>query len=75
MNEPIQTVIQSSLQIAWNFLSGIGELENTDEAGRHLLKSINDLVAQGERRKLMLANRAIDAYRHFKINQKVGAAA
>src|SRR3954453_16720379 len=46
------------------YLERTGELADADEAGRFLLRSVDQMVMQGERRRLMLANRAIDAYRH-----------
>ena len=37
------------------------------EASRFLLRSVDQMVMQGERRRLMLANCAIDAYLHRKL--------
>lgn len=44
MSEPLQTLIQSSLQIAWDFLMRTGEIQDPDGASRFLLKTINDLT-------------------------------
>jgi hypothetical protein len=75
MSEPIQTLIQSSLQIAWDFLMRTGEIQDPNEASRFLLKTINDLILKGERRKLVLADRAIVGYQRLKALRKAEAAA
>jgi hypothetical protein len=66
MSEPLPWLIEKSIQIAWDYLERTGEIVDAAEASRFLLKSVDELVMKGERRKLMLANRAIEAYRHRK---------
>jgi hypothetical protein len=66
MSEPIPWLIEHSIQIAWNYLERTGELENAAEASRFLLKTVDEMVLKGERRKLMLANRAIEAYQRSR---------
>jgi hypothetical protein len=66
MSEPLPTLVEHSLQIAWDFLERSGEISDSGEASRFLLTTINDLVLRGERRKLLVSNRAIDAYRRYK---------
>lgn len=58
-----QILIESSVQIAWDFLERSGEIDDPVEAGRFLLEAVGDLARKGERRRLLLSNRAIDAYR------------
>jgi hypothetical protein len=65
MNEPIPILIESSIEIAWDYLARTGELGNATVAGRVLLRSIETMVFCGERRRLMLANRAIIEYQKF----------
>jgi hypothetical protein len=67
MSEPLPHLIEKSIQIAWDYLERTGEIADADEASRFLLRSVDQMVLQGERRRLMLANRAIDAYRHRKL--------
>jgi hypothetical protein len=69
MEEPLPILIENSLQIAWDFLERTGELGDPEVASRMLLESIETMVARGERRKLMLSNRAIDAYKRFKVER------
>ena len=66
MDEPIPWLIEKSIQIAWDYLERTGELGNAAEASRFLLKTVDQMILQGERRKLMLANRAIDQYRRYR---------
>ena len=63
MNQPIPILVESSLQIAWDFLDGTGEIGDLQETAEFLLRNINSQVLNGERRRLVLSNRAIDAYR------------
>jgi hypothetical protein len=63
MTEPLPLIVESSLQIAWDFLDATGEIVDPQETAEFLLRNINSQVFRGERRKLMLSNRAIDAYR------------
>jgi hypothetical protein len=75
MSEPIPILIQTSLQIAWDFLARSGEITDPDEASDALLTIINQLLLKGERRRLMLSNRAISEYRKLKAEGKIDAAA
>ena len=75
MSEPIPILIQTSLQIAWDFLARSGEITEPDEASDALLTIINALLLKGERRRLMLSNRAISEYRKLKAEGKIDAAA
>jgi len=59
-------LIECSLQIAWEYLERSGELGEPREAGDFLLSSIENMVSHGERRRLMLSNKAIDQYRKFR---------
>jgi hypothetical protein len=65
MDEPLPIVMENSLQIAWDYLERTGELGDPDVASRVLLDTIEGLIRNGERRKLMLSNKAIDAYKRL----------
>lgn len=56
-------MLENSLQIAWDFLSGVGEIAHPQQAAEFLLRNIQAQALRGEDRPLMLANRAIGAYR------------
>lgn len=63
MSEQLPNLVEHSLQIAWDFPDGTGEIADPQETAEFLLRNINSQVIRGERRTLMLSNRAIDAYR------------
>ena len=57
-------LIEQSFEIAWSVLERTGELGEPNWSANFLLDEIIAMVAGGERRGLVLSNRAIDAYRH-----------
>ena len=58
--------IETSVQIAWDYLERSDEHGDIAVASRFLVGSIELLmVRRGERRRLLLANKAIDQYRRF----------
>lgn len=57
-------ILEASFRIAWDYLQATGELGDRDDAARFLAYTIEDMMQHGEFRKLLLSNRAIDAYRH-----------
>jgi hypothetical protein len=59
-------LVENALQIAWDFLEGSGEISDPQETAEFLLRAIAAQVLNGERRTLMLSNRAIDAYRQHQ---------
>ena len=54
-------LFQQSYQIAWSVLERSSDL--THDTSRFLLDKIAEMMGDGERRRLILSNRAIDAYR------------
>jgi hypothetical protein len=67
MSEPLPVLMENALQIAWDYIEQSGELGEPEEASRVLLKSVETQVFNGERRRLMLSNKAIDDYKKFKL--------
>ncbi|MBR0844248.1 hypothetical protein JQ607_28955 [Bradyrhizobium liaoningense] len=59
----IRCTVESAFFIAWSFLEQSGELGPPDESANVILDAIEAQLKTGERRQLMLANRAIDTYR------------
>jgi hypothetical protein len=70
MIESAQQVLESSFRIAWDYLQGTGELGEPETAARFLLDNIAASMTRGEYRKLLLSNRAIDAYRRRQAAQE-----
>ena len=69
MTEPLPLIMQSSIEIAWDYLQRTGELGDAAVASRFLIDTIESMVRRGERRRLMLANKAITAYQQFRRQQ------
>jgi hypothetical protein len=74
MNQTLQYTVAESFQIAWDYLDATGELGKPDTAAGHLLDEIEMMVRRGERRPLMLANKAIAAYQRFRAEQGLSIA-
>ena len=69
MPQPLPILMENSLQIAWDYLERSGELGEPEVASRFLLDSVEQMVRHGERRQLALSNRAIDAYKRFRMER------
>ena len=66
MIETPQQVLENSFRIAWDYLEATGELGEPEVAASVLLGFIEVMMKKGECRKLLLSNRAIDAYRRWQ---------
>jgi hypothetical protein len=62
MTEPLPVLVENSLEVAWDFLHGLGEIKDPQETAEFLLRSIQSQILRGETRTLMLSNRAIEAH-------------
>ena len=71
MDDPLPILLENSMMIAWDYLERTGELGDPDVASRVLLDSIEDLIRHGERRKLMLSNKAIAAYQRYRADRQL----
>jgi hypothetical protein len=56
-------LFEQSFNIAWGVLERTGELGEPNETSRFLFDNIACMMRRGERRRLLLSNYAIDAYR------------
>ncbi|RXH32719.1 hypothetical protein [Bradyrhizobium zhanjiangense] len=61
----IRCTVENAFFIAWSFLEKSGELGPPDESANVILDAIEAQLKTGERRPLMLANRAIARYREY----------
>ena len=57
------SVVENSFNIAWGFLEKSGELGDAERSTLFLVGFIRQQMQSGEHRPLLIANRAIDAYR------------
>ncbi|MEK9280073.1 MULTISPECIES: hypothetical protein [unclassified Bradyrhizobium] len=67
----IRCVVESAFFIAWSFLEKSGELGEPEASANVILDSIEAQLRTGERRQLMLANKAITAYREHNARTRV----
>jgi hypothetical protein len=70
MNAPISCVVSNAIHIAFGYLERSGELRSPEVAATVMLDTIEALIRRGERRQLMLANRAIEAYQKYRAEQQ-----
>lgn len=56
-------LFEQSFNIAWSVLERAGELGEPNDTSRFLFDNIANMMRRGERRRLLLSNCAIDAYR------------
>ncbi len=71
MSEPLPNVMENAIQMAWDYLDRTGELGDPELAARVLLDAVERMIREGERRPLMLSNKAIDAYKRFKTERRL----
>jgi hypothetical protein len=69
MTETTPQVLENSFRIAWDYLEATGELGEPEPTAVFLLDSIEEMMRRGERRRLLLSNRAIDAFRRSRTRQ------
>jgi len=55
--------LEQSFNIAWRVLRQSGDMGDENEAAGFLLNRIEGMMQRGEKRRLLLSNRAIDGYR------------
>ena len=70
MHEPLPILMENSIRIAWDYLERTGDLGDPEVASRFLLETGEQMVRKGERRRLLLSNYAIDAYRKFATERR-----
>jgi hypothetical protein len=66
MSEPLDILMDDSIRIAWDYLKRAGEIDDSAVASRFLVIYIEGLIRRGERRRLLLSNKAITAYQNSK---------
>jgi hypothetical protein len=64
--EALPVLMENSIQIAWDYLERTGEIEDAAVTSRFLCDAVELMVRRGERRRLVLSNKAITAYKRFK---------
>jgi hypothetical protein len=59
-------LLDESVKIAVDFLDRTGEIDDVGETSQFLVNKVSFMIAQGERNRLLLANRAITAYQRYR---------
>jgi hypothetical protein len=72
MTVTLSRLLGDSFQIAWEYLERTGELEDGGAASRFLSDTIETMIRQGQRSRLVLSNRAIAAYQRFRLSAATG---
>jgi len=68
MTTSLPQLLEDSFQIAWEYLERSGELGDGAIASRFFSDAIEAMIRYGQRSRLGLSNRAITAYRRFRLN-------
>jgi hypothetical protein len=68
MGNPVANPMETSIQIAWDYLVRTGELGEPQIAAQVLMDTVERMIRHGENRPLKLSNNAIDAYKRFRSN-------
>ena len=59
-------LLEESVKIAVDFLERTGEVDDITETCQFLVNKVGFMIAQGERNRLVLSNRAITAYQRYR---------
>jgi hypothetical protein len=59
-------LMEDSVQIAIDFLERTGEIDDYGETYQFLVDKVSFMMAQGQRKRLLLANRAIVAFQRYR---------
>ena len=70
MSEPVLLLIENATQIAWEYLELTGQIDDPEFTATFLLDTVQGMIKKGEKRSLLLSNKAITAYERFKEGRK-----
>ncbi len=59
-------LLEDAARIALDFLDRSGQVDDPVETGRFVVDRIQFMIAQGQRNRLLLANRAISAFQQYR---------
>ena len=59
-------LLEEAVTIALDFLDRTGEIDDRDETCHFLVDKVRFMIAQGQRNRLLLVNRAISAYQRYR---------
>ncbi len=70
-NDAPPLLLEESVKIAVDFLERTGEVDDIGETCQFLVNKVGFMIAQGQRNRLLLANRAITAYQRYRETRTV----
>ena len=70
MSEHLPHLMEYAVHISWDYLERTDQIADGAFASRFLMTTVEDMMRQGERRRLLLSNRAITTYERLKRRQK-----
>jgi hypothetical protein len=70
--EKMSKLVENAFMIAWDYLEATGELGEPDGAASELLDIIEGMILRGERRRILIANAAIDVYKLRRATREAG---
>jgi hypothetical protein len=73
MTVSLSQLLEDSFQIAWEYLERSGELGDGAAASQFLSDVIETMIRWGQRSRLALSNRAINAYQRFRSSRDAGS--
>ena len=71
MNLPLPILMKNAIQIAWDYLERTGQIDDASFTSNFLEDIVEKMIRRGERRPLLLSNKAITAYERVKRDRKV----
>jgi hypothetical protein len=70
-DEPFPLLLESAVQIAWDYLVRAGEIDDPVEAHHFLTEKVAFMMSQGQHNRLVLSNRAISAFQQYKRARRI----
>jgi hypothetical protein len=64
--EGVALLMAGAIQIALNYLQRSGEIDDYTETCEFLADKVTAMITQGQRNRLVLANRAIAAFQRYR---------
>jgi hypothetical protein len=64
-------LLEGAIRIALNYLERSGEIDDYTETCEFLIAKIGFMIREGQRNKLLLANRAITAFERYRMARTI----
>ncbi len=64
-------LLEEAVNIAWLYLERTGDLGDGNTAAVFLTNAVDQMIRQGQRNRMFLANKALIKYRTFRESRKV----